>query len=150
MRIFILMLLCNLSVVPRLIAQALIPDDKQSKEISFLIDSYSKARESSDTVLLKRILTGDVDQLVSTGEWRNGIGAAVEGMVKSSANSPGTRTLKIEKMRMVNENCAIVDCRYEIQNPGGTVRKMWSTFVVVSVKKNWKIAAIRNMLPEER
>jgi uncharacterized protein (TIGR02246 family) len=139
-----------MSIAQFLIAQAPLPNDKQRKDISALIDSYSKARENSDTVLLKDILIDDVDQLVSTGEWRNGIRAAVDGMLKSSANSPGARTLKVEKVRMANPNCAIVDCRYEIQNPGGTLRKMWSTFVVVSDKKTWKIAAIRNMLPEER
>jgi len=122
-------------------------DDKQQKAITFLIDQYSLAREKRDTVLLKTILTSDVDQLVSTGEWRLGINAAVEGMMKSSANSPGTRTLRIEKIQMVAASSAIVDCRYEIQNTDGTVRKMWSTFIVVADKKTWKIRAIRNMLP---
>jgi len=122
-------------------------DDKQQKAITFLIDQYSLAREKRDTVLLKTILTSDVDQLVSTGEWRLGINAAVEGMMKSSANSPGTRTLRIEKIQMVAASSAIVDCRYEIQNTDGTVRKMWSTFNVVADKKTWKIRAIRNMLP---
>ena len=88
-----------------------------------------------------------MDQLVSTGEWRNGITAAVEGMLKSSANSPGTRTLKIETIRMFNPTTAIVDCRYEIQNADSTVRKMWSTFLVIAEKKIWKISAIRNMMP---
>lgn len=130
--------------------QASIANSKQSKEITSLIDNYSKARENNDTVLLKRILTKDIDQLVSSGEWRFGIGAAVEGMVKSSANTPGTRTLKVEKIRMLNLNCAIVDCRYVIENPNSTTRKMWSTFIVVDDKKSWKITAIRNMLPNER
>ncbi len=133
-----------------LIAQVTTPNNKQSKEITSLIEDYSKARENSDTALLKRILTGEVDQLVSTGEWRIGIGAAVEGMIKSSANSPGTRTLKVEKIRMINSTSAVVDCRYTIQNPNGTTRKMWSTFIVVEDKRTWKITAIRNMLPEER
>ncbi len=98
-------------------------------------------------MLLKTILTTDVDQLVSTGEWRNGIGASVEGMLKSSGNSPGTRTLNIEKIRLLNQNSAIVDCKYEIQDKDGTTRKMWSTFIVLSDKKVWKISAIRNMMP---
>ncbi|HET6768437.1 MAG TPA: hypothetical protein VFH08_13595, partial [Chitinophagaceae bacterium] len=93
------------------------------------------------------ILAPDVDQLVSTGEWRTGINAAVEGMMKSSANSPGTRTLHIEKTQMITASSAIVDCRYEIQNTDGTARKMWSTFIVVTDKGVWKIRAIRNMLP---
>jgi len=122
-------------------------NDKQQKAISFLIDQYSLARENRDTILLKAILTSDVDQLVSTGEWRAGINAAVEGMMKSSANSPGTRSLRIEKIQMITASSAVVDCRYEIQNTDGSLRKMWSTFIVVADKKIWKIRAIRNMLP---
>ena len=122
-------------------------NDKQQKAITFLIDQYSQAREKRDTVLLKTILTSDVDQLVSTGEWRAGITAAVEGMMKSAANNPGTRTLHIEKIQMLTALSAIVDCRYEIQNADGTARKMWSTFIVVAEKGVWKIRAIRNMLP---
>lgn len=105
------------------------------------------AREKRDTTLLKTILTSDVDQLVSTGEWRVGINAAVDGMMKSSANSPATRTLRIEKIQMLTASFAIVDCRYELQNTDSTIRKMWSTFVVVANKEIWKIRAIRNMLP---
>ena len=119
----------------------------EQKAITTLIDQYAQARENRDTVLLKTILTADVDQLVSTGEWRAGISAAVEGMMKSSANSPGTRTLHIEKIQMLTASSAIVDCRYEIQNTDGTARKMWSTFIVVAAKRVWKIRAIRNMLP---
>jgi len=117
------------------------------KSITSLIDQYSQAREKRDTGLLKTILTPNVDQLVSTGEWRVGINAAVEGMMKSSANSPGTRTLHVEKIQTITSSSAIVDCRYEIQNTDGTARKMWSTFIVIADKKTWKIIAIRNMLP---
>jgi uncharacterized protein (TIGR02246 family) len=123
------------------------PDDKQRKDITALIDKYSQARENKDTVLLKAILTTDIDQLVSTGEWRDGVNASVKGMLRSSAATPGTRTLTVDKIRLFNPASAIVDCRYEIQNADGTPRKMWSTFVVVLDKKTWKISAIRNMLP---
>ncbi len=121
--------------------------EKQKKDIYSLIDKYSEAREKRDTLLLKTILTTDVDQLVSTGEWRNGIAASVKGMLNSSANSPGTRTLTIEKIRMFNSTSAMVDCKYEIQNTDSTIRKMWSSFIVVLDKGTWKIGAIRNMLP---
>ena len=144
--IFILLLL-NFSSISFLFGQHNTPDDHQRKAITSLIDQYSEAREKSDTVLLKNILTTDVDQLVSTGEWRIGIGASVQGMLKSSASSPGTRSLRIENIRMFNPTTAIVDCRYEIQNTDGTIRKMWSTFLVVAEKKIWKISAIRNMMP---
>ena len=121
--------------------------EPQRKSITTLIDQYSLAREKSDTVLLKAILTANIDQLVSTGEWREGIHSAIEGMLRSSANSPGTRTLSVAKIQLLNATTAIVDCRYEIQNTDGSVRKMWSTFIVVTEKKKWKIRSIRNMLP---
>jgi hypothetical protein len=127
--------------------QSIKVSDKERSDISSLIDKYSKAREKRDTILLKSILTADVDQLVSSGEWRNGIAASVKGMLNSSAGSPGTRRLTVDKIRFFNPNTAIVDCRYEINNNDGTVRKMWSTFVVLFEKGVWKISAIRNMLP---
>lgn len=124
-------------------------NEKLQKTITSLIDQYSQARENRDTVLLKTILTSNVDQLVSTGEWRVGMKAAVEGMLKSSANNPGTRTLHVEKIQAITPSSAIVDCRYEIKNADGTVRKMWSTFIVIADKDKWKIMSIRNMLPSQ-
>jgi hypothetical protein len=121
--------------------------NKDRKSISLLIDSYSLAREKSDTMLLKTILTGDIDQLVSTGEWRNGIRSAVDGMLKSSAGNPGRRTLTIARIKFLQTNTAIADCNYDIQNEDSTMRKMWSTFVVIKDGGKWKISAIRNMLP---
>jgi uncharacterized protein (TIGR02246 family) len=118
-----------------------------SNEILHLINQYSAARDSRDTVLLRQILTGDVDQLVSSGEWRNGIDAAIKGMLNSSTSNPGDRKLTVEKIRFLSENSALVDARYIITNPDQTIRKMWSSFVVVRNKKNWQISAIRNMLP---
>lgn len=112
-----------------------------------LIDQYSLARDKQDTLLLKHILTEDVDQLVSSGEWRMGIGAAVKGMMQSSQGNPGSRKLIVDKIRFLDANNGIADARYEIQNPDGTIRKMWSTFIVVNQKGKWKIAGIRNMLP---
>lgn len=138
-----LTLLCTF-VAP---AQTRKEGDKRTQPIFKLIDDYSLAREKRDTVLLKTILTDDVDQLVSSGEWRNGIRAAVQGMLSSSQSNPGTRSLIIEKIRFLDSKNAIADARYEIKNPDGSVRKMWSTFVVAQQQGRWKIAAIRNMLP---
>ena len=147
MKYIVLCLFLNVTGGFFLFGQQNEPDIHQRKAITSLIDNYSLAREKSDTVLLKKILTVDVDQLVSTGEWRNGIGSAVKGMLKSSGNRPGTRTLHVENIRLLSPTSAIVDCKYEIQNTNGTTRKMWSTFIVVAEKKIWKICAIRNMLP---
>jgi hypothetical protein len=147
MKNIFLLLLFYLTSTSFLHGQNTMPDDKQRKDIYSLIDKYSQAREKRDTLLLKSILTTDVDQLVSTGEWRNGMSESVQGMLKSSASSPGTRTLNIEKIRLLDPKTAVVDCKYEIQNTDGSIRKMWSTFIVVSDKGIWKISAIRNMLP---
>jgi len=122
-------------------------EDPRIRDINLLIDNYSQARDKKDTVLLKHILTSNVDQLVSSGEWRNGIGEAVQGMMRSSESNPGTRTLTVEKVRFFDNMNGIADARYEIKNKEGTIRKMWSTFVVVNDNGKWKIAAIRNMLP---
>ena len=126
---------------------SLTSDAEASQAITHLIDQYSQARESQDTVLLKEILTSDIDQLVSSGEWRRGIRTAVQGMQRSSSNNPGTRTLTVEQIRFLHPGTAIADARYVIENPDGTARKMWSTFVVVRQEKRWRISAIRNMLP---
>lgn len=121
--------------------------DQQKREIESLVDKYSQSREKKDTVLLKNILMADIDQLVSTGEWRRGIRTAIEGMMQSSTSNPGERTLTVDNIRFLNEESAIADARYEIKNSDGSVRRMWSTFVVVNDAGVWKISAIRNMLP---
>ena len=150
MRFLIVLVVLQIAVASLLHGQQLLPTDQQKSDIKLLIDQYSEAREKRDTVLLKRILTSEIDQLVSTGEWRNGMDAAVKGMLTSSTNSPGKRTLVIEKIRLLNLLVAVVDCRYEIENADNNARKMWSTFVVVSNKGTWKISAIRNMLPSSQ
>ena len=147
MKNILLFLLVNVTAFTVLHAQNIPPGNKQKKDIYELIDKYSEAREKRDTILLKRILTTAVDQLVSTGEWRNGVAESVKGMLSSSANSPGTRTLTVDKLRMLTSTSAIVDCKYEITNADNTTRKMWSTFIVISDQGVWKISAIRNMLP---
>lgn len=121
--------------------------ESQRQEILSLIDAYANARKSNDSIMLKRILTTDIDQLVSSGKWRKGKRESMKGMLQSSANNPGTRTLKVEKIRFLSSNSAIADARYHINNENGKIRKMWSTFIVMYEEDRWKITAIRNMLP---
>ncbi len=122
---------------------------KKEQPLYTLIDQYAQARETKDTVLLKQILTDDIDQLVSSGEWRRGFETAKQGMLRSSSANPGGRTLTVDQIRFLNQQTALVDTRYEIQNADGSLRKMWSTFVVVNQNDLWKITAIRNMLPTQ-
>ncbi len=142
--LFILIILTNSNSI---FAQNTSDSNNQKQEIYSLIEKYTASRETMDTVLLKSILTPDVDQLVSSGEWRNGIEGAMKGMVRSSTSNPGDRSIKIENIRFLSSESAIADAKYEIQNTDGTVRKMWSTFIVVYKEEMWKITAIRNMLP---
>lgn len=142
-----LFMLCSFMAMPLIYSQETVSNTEQRQGIYDLVDSYAQARENKDTVLLESILVTDVDQLVSSGNWRNGKKESMKGMLRSSASNPGKRTLKIEKIRFLNSTNAIADARYQIQNADGTIRKMWSTFIVVYKEDRWKIAAIRNMLP---
>jgi uncharacterized protein (TIGR02246 family) len=133
-----------------IIGLTVLAQDDKTKAIYQLVDNYSLARENRDTILLKKILTEDIDQLVSTGEWRYGLQSAVKGMLESSAKSPGTRTLHVERVRFLGKHIALADARYDIRNDDGTVRSMWSSFTAVRENGTWKISAIRNMLPAKR
>ena len=141
------LLLLLIGLTSELWAQDYAPNAQQTQALEGLIAAYGQARENRDTVLLKNILTDDIDQLVSSGQWRLGMAEAVEGMLQSSASNPGGRTLTVEKIRLLGPGSAIVDARYEIANADGSIRKMWSSFIAVEDQGQWKIAAIRNMLP---
>ncbi|MFN3997828.1 SgcJ/EcaC family oxidoreductase [Algoriphagus sp.] len=141
-------LLLFLFFIPNLVFSQITTEQKEDAvKIHQLIDQYSQARETQDTVLLKSILTEDIDQLVSSGEWRNGITESLKGMQNSTQSNPGSRILKIDKIKFLADEIALVDCRYTIKTPDGNERKMWSSFMVISHNGKWKITAIRNMNP---
>ena len=123
------------------------PVAEREKPLYELIEQYAKARDTKDTLLLDRILTEDIDQLVSTGEWRRGIAIAKQGMVRSSTINPGDRTLTVEQTRFLGPTTALIDTRYEIKTQDRNLRKMWNTFIAVQENGRWKISAIRNMKP---
>ncbi|MCJ7468402.1 MAG: SgcJ/EcaC family oxidoreductase [Maribacter sp.] len=143
-----LLIVLGLFVIATTSGQNPISTNAPEQEISTLIDTYSLARTEKDSIRLQAILTDDVDQLVSSGIWRKGKSVALMGMLQSSETNPGARSLNIDQIRFLSKDCAIVDARYRIQNTDGTERNMWSTFIVVYDDSNWKIAAIRNMLPQ--
>jgi len=143
MKGLVLILLLCLLTAPSVLAQS----SGQEKAIHTLIADYARARETGDEVLLNRILASDVDQLVSSGTRRNGKAESIAGMIRSSQTNPGERTITVDKVRFLNAETAIADTKYEIRNPDGSTRKMWSTFVVVRQDNMWRISAIRNMLP---
>jgi uncharacterized protein (TIGR02246 family) len=130
-----------------LAAQEATVTPQQKQEIVALIDAYSEARAKQDRAMLEGILTVDVDQLTSSGEWRKGKEGSMQGMGRSSQTNPGTRTLTVENVRLLGPQVALADARYDIRSPEGVTRNMWSTFMVVQAGGKWRISAIRNMLP---
>jgi uncharacterized protein (TIGR02246 family) len=122
-----------------------------------IVRKYVDAREKRDEKLLEALFTPDADQLVTTGEWRQGRDNVVRGGLASSQANPGSRQIAIEVVRFVAPGVAIADGRYEITDAQAAApRRMRTTFVVVRGAAGtaagtdaWRIAAIRNMAPTD-
>jgi uncharacterized protein (TIGR02246 family) len=116
-----------------------------------LVRRYVDARDKRDPKLLEALFTEDADQLVTTGEWRQGRASVVKGGLASSQANPGSRTITIETVRMIAPGVAIADGRYDIGGTAGAApRKMRTTFVITRDSASvWRIAAIRNMAPTD-
>jgi uncharacterized protein (TIGR02246 family) len=113
-----------------------------------LVARYAAAREERNPDAIESLFTEDADQLVSSGEWRFGRDNLVGGMLGSSQRNPGDRTITVERIRFIGSNVAIADARYQIKGREGAAdRNMWSTFLAVKDGGNWRLTAIRNMLP---
>lgn len=123
-------------------------DSVDIQAITDLVAAYADARKNQDPQMIESLFTEDADQLVSSGTWRRGRPALVEGMLSSSRSNPGQRTLEIEQIRLISSSVAIADARYSIRNSDtGTERNMWSSFIAQKEGDTWKLTAIRNMLP---
>ena len=145
MRVPLTALLC-LALAPAAWAQpSLSPADEQA--VKELVGRYNAVRDLDDPAAIEALFTADADQLVSSGEWRRGRQALVDGMRKSTQSNPGRRTLTVDTGRPLTTDVAIADARYEIEGQGGGTRRMWSTFLAVRTANGWRIAALRNMLP---
>lgn len=112
------------------------------------VQKYMDARDQRDATALAALFTSDVDQLVSSGEWRKGREAVVKGTLGSSQSTGGTRTITVESVRFLAPDVALADGRYELTGlANGESRKMWTTILLKHDPDGWHIAAIRNMLP---
>lgn len=113
-----------------------------------VIARYVEAREKIEPAAVEALFTPDADQLVSSGEWRRGRAAVVEGTTTSSRSNSGRRTITIETVRFLAPTVAIADGRYELAGAAGSeARKMWTSIILTRGSGGWRIAAIRNMLP---
>ena len=116
--------------------------------ITDLVQHYVDARNGKDAAALRALFTPDVDQLVSTGEWRRGLDALLQGAMASSKKETGHSSVHLESIRLIGPDAAIADGRYQTSAIGSVQpRQMWSTFVLQRTAAGWRIAAIRNMLP---
>ena len=120
---------------------------KDEAAIREVVKQYVATREKGDAAALGALFTADVDQLVSSGEWRRGREAVVKGSLASSQQAQGKRTFTVDTVRMIAANVALADSRYEIAQTDGVTRRMWASWLLVKDGSAWKIAAIRNMLP---
>ncbi|MBS1787915.1 MAG: SgcJ/EcaC family oxidoreductase [Acidobacteria bacterium] len=124
------------------------PGANDEAAIRAVVAKYVDARERIDPKAVEQLFTDDADQLVSSGEWRKGRPAVVKGTMASSTNTGGKRTITVESVRLVTPDVAIADGRYELTGlAGGTTRSMWTTIILKRSHKEWRITAIRNMLP---
>ena len=131
------------AIAPGLPAQQ--PDEAAVRAV---VKQYMDARERRDARALEALFTSDADQHTTAGEWRKGRAAVVPGSLESSQRNAGARTIRVETVRFITPDVAIVDGPYEIDpGAGANVRRMWTTVVVARGTDGWRIAAIRNMIP---
>jgi uncharacterized protein (TIGR02246 family) len=112
-----------------------------------VVARYVNARELRDAAAIEALFTQDADQLTTSGEWRRGRDTVVPGTLESSRRNPGTRQIRIDTLRFLTPDVAIVDGPYEISVAGAAPRPMRTTIVVKREADAWRIAAIRNMVP---
>lgn len=113
-----------------------------------LVARYTAAREAKDAAALEALFTPDADQQTTSGEWRRGRPAILQGTAEASARNPGMRRIEVEAVRFLTSDVAIADGRYDITPAGGgPVQRMWTTIVAVRTAGTWRISAIRNMAP---
>ena len=156
MRLPAALVICCLATLPA-IAQNAARGSADDAAVREIVRKYVDAREKRDAKLLEALFTADADQLVTTGEWRQGRDNVVRGGLASSQANPGSRQITIEVVRFVAPGVAIADGRYEITDTQAAApRRMRTTFVVVRAAaassagtNEWRIAAIRNMAPTD-
>ncbi len=123
MRIILATLFClTLMTVPSLAKGS--ANSKDESAIREVVKRYVDARERIDPDAVGALFTADADQLVSSGEWRKGREEVVRGMMASSRDTAGKRTITLESIRFITPEVAIADGRYEISGLAGGIVKL--------------------------
>jgi uncharacterized protein (TIGR02246 family) len=117
--------------------------------IRTVVQAFLDTREANDAAALGALLTADVDQQQTSGNTRRGREAVVAGSLATQQSTGGRRTITIDSLRFVTPDVAIADGRYDsVGRADGTDRRMLTSMVLRREGGAWKIAAIRNMLPQ--
>lgn len=142
-RCCLLLLVMTLTVLPA----DMPPSSADDQAVRDVVAQYMKARNEKNAEAARRLFTPDADQLVSTGEWRKGLDGMIRGMMASSQKELAKSSITVESIRFIEPDVAIVDGRYRTTSVNGTARNMWTTLILKRSGREWRIAAIRNMLP---
>jgi uncharacterized protein (TIGR02246 family) len=144
--------LCCLLMAPSLTGQQPAARSADETAVRDVVRKYVDARELRDARAIEALFTSDADQQTTSGEWRRGRAQIVPGTLESSRRNAGTRAISVESVRFLTPDVALVDGPYEIGAAGGPgagagPRRMRTTIVLARASGQWRIAAIRNMVP---
>lgn len=126
-------------------AQSSSADDHAIRD---LVAAYVSARNADSPEQVRALFTPDADQIVSTGQWRKSLDSIVRG-TGTSSQKERSRSIKVESIRFIDRDVAIVDGRYETILLDGSARDMRTTLIVKRTPAGWRVAAIRNMKPAD-
>jgi uncharacterized protein (TIGR02246 family) len=116
--------------------------------IRAVIKAFIDVRENNDAAGLAALLTADVDQQQTSGNVRRGRDAVVSGTMQTQQSTGGSRTISVDSLRFVGQDVALADGRYDsIGRSDGGDQRMLTSMVLRREGGEWKIAAIRNMIP---
>jgi uncharacterized protein (TIGR02246 family) len=148
MRALAMTFLSCLLTVPPVFGQQSANRSADETAVRDVVRKYVNARELRDASAIEALFTSDADQQTTAGEWRRGRAQIVPGTLESSRQNTGTRTIAVESVRFLTPDVALVDGPYEISAAdGGAPRRMRTTIVLTRGSGEWRIAAIRNMVP---
>lgn len=139
-----LVLLMYSMLAPAATQEPAAPGAADEAVVRRVIARYVEARDARDSAALVALLTTDADQYTTTGDWRRGRERLIPGMAESSRQNPGSRGIRVEAVRFLTPDVAIVDGAYDI---AGSPVARWTTIVLTREAGVWRIAAIRNMTP---
>ena len=139
---WIIIIVCLLAAPMR--AQAPAAASSEESRVAAVIHNYVEARNGRDPKAIEALFTADADQYTTGGEWRRGREHVIPGTARSTNQNPGIRSIAIAAVRFITTDVAIADGTYTIA--GSDVRR-WTTIVLKRERDEWRIAAIRNMLP---